>query len=187
MKSKTSINIHGLIISALFTALIVIGSFIKIPAPVVPFTLQFLFTNLAGLLLGKKFGSLSVGVYIVTGLLGIPVFTSGGGIGYIFSPTFGYLIGFFAGTYAAGKIVEDSKNKDVKTMLVASFVNLVIVYAFGMVYYYFIANFYLGTPLGVGTLFIYCFVLVVPGDILLCFLAAILAKRVRPILNRRRI
>ena len=53
-------------------------------------------------------------------------------------------------------------------------------YLFGMVYYGLISNFYLGTPIGLWPLFLYCFLLVVPGDIVLCILGAILAKRLRP-------
>lgn len=49
-----------LIYCSLFTALIAAGAFIKIPVPVVPFTLQYLFTMLAGLLLGSKRGTISV-------------------------------------------------------------------------------------------------------------------------------
>ena len=69
-------------------------------------------------------------------------------------------------------------------MLVANFIGLGIVYLFGMVYYYLISNFYLGTPIGLWPLFLYCFILVVPGDIVLCILGAILGKRLIPIMNR---
>ena len=53
-----------LIYCSLFTALIAAGAFIKIPVPVVPFTLQYLFTMLAGLLLGSKRGTISVVAYM---------------------------------------------------------------------------------------------------------------------------
>ena len=72
-----------LVLCAMFVALIAVGAFIKVPVPVVPFTLQFLFTMLAGLLLGPVNGALAVVVYIVLGLVGLPIFTQGGGPGYI--------------------------------------------------------------------------------------------------------
>lgn len=175
---------QNLIMSSLFTALIILGTFIKIPIPVVPFTLQFLFANLAALLLGSRYGSLSVLVYVILGLLGVPIFASGGGIAYIFHPTFGYLIGFIVGSYLAGRIIEKSERTGIKTLLSASFANLAVVYALGMQYYYFLANYYLNTPIGVGALMLYCFVLAVPGDILLCFLSAELARRLRPIVEK---
>mgnify|MGYP000532572099 CR=1 FL=1 len=55
----------GVIYCGLFTALIAVGAFIKIPIPVVPFTLQYLFTMLAGLLLGSRLGTVSVLSYML--------------------------------------------------------------------------------------------------------------------------
>jgi len=78
----------------MFVAMIVVGAFIKIPVPIVPFTLQFLFTMLAGILLGGKDGCRAVVIYIFLGLIGLPIFAEGGGFAYIFKPSFGYIIGF---------------------------------------------------------------------------------------------
>ena len=111
----------------LFTALIAAGAFIRIPVPVVPFTLQFLFTMLAGLLLGGRLGAISVGSYIVLGLIGLPVFASGGGIGYILTPTFGYLIGFCVGAFVTGKIANVQTVPSFKRILFANFIGLGIV------------------------------------------------------------
>ena len=65
----------GVIYCGLFTALIAVGAFIKIPIPVVPFTLQYLFTMLAGLLLGSRLGTVSVLSYMLLGLAGLPIFS----------------------------------------------------------------------------------------------------------------
>ena len=54
-----------LVFCSLFTALIAVGAFIKIPVPVVPFTLQYLFTMLAGLILGPRLGTISVTAYML--------------------------------------------------------------------------------------------------------------------------
>ena len=56
-----------LVLCSLFVALIAVGAFIKVPIPVVPFTLQLLFTMMAGLLLGGKLGCCAVGAYIFLG------------------------------------------------------------------------------------------------------------------------
>lgn len=172
------------ILCALFTALICVGAFIRIPIPVVPFTLQLLFTMLAGLLLGGRLGAISVCVYIVLGLAGVPVFTEGGGIGYIFKPTFGYIAGFAVASYVTGTIANKVKKPDYKRLLTANFVGLIIVYAMGMIHLYLISNLYLGSPLGLWPLFLYGFILAVPGDIVLCVLAAIIAKRMIPIIRK---
>ena len=184
MTSNKILNTRGLTLCALFAALIAVGAFIKVPVPVVPFTLQFLFTTLAGLLLGRKLGAISVAVYIAIGLLGVPVFAGGGGIGYIFQPTFGYIIGFLVGTYVTGYITEKSLNPSLKRLLFASFSGLGIVYLFGMVYYYFVANYYMNSPISVWSLILYCFLLAVPGDIAICFASAKISKRLIPIVKR---
>ena len=178
-KTKNLIN------CSLFTALIAIGAFIKIPVPVVPFTLQFLFTTLAGLLLGSRKGTISVVAYMLLGLAGLPIFSEGGGIWYIFKPSFGYIIGFCLGTFVTGLISERMKEKTVPRYLLANFIGLLIVYAAGIVYYYVICNYVIDTPIAVGPLFLYCFLLAVPGDICLCILAAILVKQAKPILHRQ--
>ena len=55
----------SMVYCGLFTALIAVGAFIKVPVPVVPFTLQYLFTMLAGLLLGAKRGAIAVLAYML--------------------------------------------------------------------------------------------------------------------------
>ena len=67
MKLKTK----EITLVSLFVALITIGSKITIPSPIVPFTLQWLFVALSGMLLGPKLGSLSMAVYTVLGLIGL--------------------------------------------------------------------------------------------------------------------
>lgn len=174
----------NLIFCALFVALIAAGAFIKIPVPLVPFTLQFLFTMLTGLLLGGKLGCIAVCVYIALGLLGVPIFTQGGGLNYIFQPTFGYIIGFAVGAYVTGTIANQVASPDMKRLLIANFLGLAVVYAFGMIYYYLISVLYLKSPIGLWSLFLYCFILAVPGDIVLCILGANLGKYLIPLKNR---
>ncbi len=82
--------------TALFVALIAVGAFIRVPLPNCPFTLQILFTTLAGIVLGSRLGAASVGIYIVLGLIGVPIFTSGGGPGYILA-TYLWLFNWFYG------------------------------------------------------------------------------------------
>ena len=175
------------ILCAMFTALIAAGAFIQIPIPAVPFTLQYLFTMLAGLLLGPKKGSLAAAVYICLGLAGLPIFAHGGGIEYIVQPSFGYLIGFAAGAFVTGVIAGRKTRPGYGRLLAANFTGLGIVYLFGMAYYYLISRFYLGSPIGLWPLFLYCFLLAVPGDILLCFAGAYLGRRLIPLIKEGRI
>ncbi len=175
---------NQMILCSLFAALIAVGAFLRIPIPVVPFTLQFLFTLLAGLLLGGRLGGISVCVYIFIGLLGLPVFTEGGGLAYVLKPTFGYIVGFAVGAYVTGKIAHQVQNPSYRRLLAASFSGLFFVYLFGMIHYYLISAFYLGDPIGLWPLFLYCFLMAVPGDIVLCILGSILGKRLIPIVRK---
>lgn len=178
------IGTQDMVLCGVFTTLIAVGAFIKVPVPVVPFTLQFLFTMLSCLLLGGRKGALSVGVYILLGLVGLPVFAEGGGFWYILKPSFGYLLGFMLAAYVTGRMVERRKKLLTGWVMAVNFLGLFIVYAAGMLYYYVICNYVIDSPIAVGPLFLYCFVLAVPGDICLCILAAVLTVRVKPVFDR---
>lgn len=182
-RGNTKFGARDLAVCALFTTLTAVGAYIKIPIPVLPFTLQFLFVLLAGLLLGSKKGAASVGVYVLLGLSGVPVFTEGGGFWYILKPSFGYLLGFILAAYVTGKLAEHMEGLAFWKLIGISLTGLLIVYGAGMVYYYAICNYVIHTPISVGTLFLYCFVLIVPGDIFLCVLSALLTKRIKPVLK----
>lgn len=97
----------------LFSALITIGGYIHIPLPFnpVPITLQTMFTYLAGSILGGYLGALSLLVYLLMGLAGLPIFSGGAsGFSVIIGPTGGYL-GFIVGAFVIGKLVETSKDR----------------------------------------------------------------------------
>ena len=166
VSKQTRITTRQLTMTALFVALIAVGAFIRVPLPNCPFTLQI------------RLGAASVGIYIVLGLIGVPIFTSGGGPGYILQPTFGYLIGFMVGAYVVGRIAESMDTLSFKRLLVGSILNLLIVYGLGMIYLYFIMNLYLGKPIGVEAVIITCFLIPVGPDIFLCAVAASLGKRI---------
>lgn len=120
-KIGRKITTKDMIMCALFTALIAVGAFIKVPVPVVPFTLQFLFTMLAGLIMGGRLGAISVGLYAVLGLVGLPIFAEGGGIWYVLKPSFGYIIGFALGSLVTGLMVEKQKNLTMGRLLGGEF------------------------------------------------------------------
>ena len=182
MKKKRYTTIN-LVMCAVFTALIAVGAYIRIPLPAVPMTLQVFFVVLASLLLGGRIGGASALSYMMIGLAGIPIFTEGGGFGYVFKPSFGYIIGFVIGAYVIGKIARKKKSPGYKRLLAASFAGLFVIYFVGMTYVYLIKNMYLGEQMGLWPLFLYCFLLTIPGDILSCFICALIAKRMIPVVS----
>lgn len=92
----------------LFAALTAVGAIFSIPlGGAVPFTLQLMFTLLAGALLGSRLGALSQLSYLLMGFVGLPVFSMRrAGIGMLFGPTGGFLVGFVLGAYVTGLLVE---------------------------------------------------------------------------------
>jgi biotin transport system substrate-specific component len=171
---------------ALFAALTAIGAFIKIPLPYVPFTLQILFVFLAGSLLGSKKGMLSQLAYVGIGLAGLPVFTQGGGVGYFLQPSFGYLLGYIAGAFVVGWILERINNPKTYHFILSHFAGLFVVYLIGVPYIYVALNFWMGIPSSWGYVLMIGFVYAIAGDILISIVAGVLAKRLFPIFHNYR-
>lgn len=184
MKFKT----RDMILIALFAALTAIGAFIKIYNPfnpLVPFTLQFLFCAYAGALLGSRLGFYSQILYVGIGLLGIPVFTKGGGIGYIFQPTFGYLLGFIFCTFIIGKLTEKLEKITFLKIFIPVITGLVAVYAVGVSYLYIIVKYYLNKEAFTFKAAVMAgFTPYILPDIMLSILITITCIKVIPVLRR---
>jgi biotin transport system substrate-specific component len=126
-----------LVLSALFTALIAVGSYLAIPFVPVPLVLANFFALLAGLLLGPLYGGLAVLLYLVLGALGLPVFSGGsGGLGHFAGPTGGFLLGYLLAAVVAGLTAHGPKGLD-KTpgllrLALAGLLGLVALYALGL-------------------------------------------------------
>lgn len=169
---------------AMFASLTAVGAFIKIPLPIVPFTLQYFFCALGAMILGSKKGALSQSLYVLMGLIGIPIFTQGGGIQYIFNLTFGYLIGFILGAFVIGKIAENTKKITNIKILIACILGLIIIYLFGVIHMYIIYNFYLGEVVGIWKIINIGILAFLPGDLLLSLMISIVGVKVIPVLRR---
>lgn len=178
LATKRKITTKQLVLCALFTALTAIGAFIQIPVPYMDyFTLQFLFVTLAGMLLGPQLGGIAISSYVIMGLFGIPIFAAGGGIQYIFRPSFGYLIGFIATAFVVGLLCKKLKNPTFKNYLSTALIGMVITYAIGFTYKYFMLNLYMHEPTAIWTIIVASLPLDIPGDTILCVLASLLAAR----------
>jgi len=172
MKSK------DMIMCSFFTVLIVVGAFVRLPILVIPFTLQTLFVLLSAMLLGKK-AAISSFVYMLLGLVGLPIFSEGGGIWYIAKPTFGYIIGFILGSFVTGLIVEKMKKKSFSKLFVAGIIGLVCIYVVGMAYFAGVTKIVLGNEIDIIYILKYGLLATLPGDLVLCVLAVVIGKKVR--------
>lgn len=118
--------------------MIAICSQISIPTVPVPFTLQTLCVFVAAAMLGWKRGTISVLIYILLGLIGVPVFQGfSGGIDLIFSPSFGYILGFVLTSLVIGLSTKFFGNKIIP--LAASMViGMILCYTVGTVWFMFV-------------------------------------------------
>jgi len=95
--------------SATFIALIAAGSWIAIPFFPVPLTLQTLFVLLSGVVM-KRYAVIPAGLYVLLGAMNLPVFHNGtAGIGVLFGPTGGFLIGFIPAALVCGLCYESRR------------------------------------------------------------------------------
>ncbi|MGL5042548.1 MAG: biotin transporter BioY [Culicoidibacterales bacterium] len=171
---KLAITTKELTYTALFTALISIGAFIKIPLPFTPFTLQPIFILLSSLLLGKKLGILAVSSYVIIGLIGFPIFAAGGGLGYVFQPSFGYLLGFILCAFIIGTLDEKIKHKSFWIYLLFCIIGTISIYAIGLPYLYIVLTKYLHITVSTKD-FLYTYTLfLIPKDLISCIFVAFL-------------
>ena len=168
----------NLIMTAMFSVLITVGAFLKIPLFSIPITCQSIFVLLAGLVLGAKRGAVSVLLYIVLGLLGLPVFSGGGGIMYVLQPTFGFLLGFCASAFLFGYFCEKRKIYQ-KNIFLLSLLSMIPMYIIGTAYYMLLMNFYFKESAGLLTTLYYCVLVFIPGDILKCIFTSVVALKIR--------
>ena len=173
MKNKT----HMMILAALFAALTAVGAFIRFPLGAMSVTLQFMFTAMAGVLLGAKWGAVSQTVYVVLGLVGLPVFTMGGGIGYVMQPSFGFLLGLIPTAWVIGRLTE--KENGHWRIALACLAGLAVLYLIGLPYMYLIMKLYLHKSITVWTAVKAGMLVYLPGDAIKIALTVLLYKPLR--------
>ncbi len=162
--------------ASLMAALIAAGAFIAIPIGPVPIVLQNMFVLLAGLLLGSRWGLAAVGVYLLAGACGFPVFAGGtGGIGRFAGPTGGYLIGYLPAVFVVGIMARYEKTLwDITGMIFGT----CIIYFTGVSWLQMITGMAFSKALVVG---MYPFLV---GDFLKIAAAAAIAKTIRPVIRK---
>ena len=182
MKSKVKHIAKDIAECAIFVALMAVCTlFIQIPFYPVPLTFQTVISILAGLLLGRKKGAVSMACYCLMGLIGVPVFSGfSGGIYTVLKPTFGYILGFIVSAYVAGLI--SGKGSGLTRYFLGAFVAFLADYVFGISYFAVIWNFWLKMP-DLGHYIVLYNLLYMPKDLILSMLAAYLAYKVVPLIR----
>jgi len=186
-----------LIFVPLFAALIAVSGFIAFPLPgtPVPIVLQNMMPILASGLLGGLYGTASTVLFLIAGLLGLPVFSgSRGGLAHLLGPTGGFLIGYLAAAAfliiffrkPGAKdlaLVSSGKNNSIKLInylkiIAASFSGFALIYVFG------IARFMQLTNRGLFESLSLACIPYLPGDFIKAILVSALIYKLRPVTAR---
>lgn len=105
-------HLQKLVLAALIAALTAAGAYMAIPIGPVPIVLQSLFVLLSGLVLGSRWAAASMAIYLLAGIIGLPVFAGGsGGLAKLLGPTGGYLVGFPLAAFLIGLVAERSHGR----------------------------------------------------------------------------
>ncbi|XOB40243.1 MAG: biotin transporter BioY [Candidatus Nealsonbacteria bacterium] len=166
IKDKVLVLAKDIVLVLGFAILTGISAKLKIEISLVPLTMQTVVVLLSGALLGQKKGAASQLTYLMAGLIGLPWFSRGGGLIYILSPTFGYILGFVLAAYLTGGLVEKGWNRNTTTAVLIMLAGNIVIYIPGLLW---LARFVgISKILTVG---LYPFIL---GDTLKIFLAGLI-------------
>ena len=171
-------KLRMVVLTSLMAALTSVGAYIYVPIGPVPIVLSTLFVILSGLLLGSRWGPTSMALYLLVGVIGIPVFAGGkGGFAHFLGPTGGYLFGYLLASWVTGFISERPHGLTILDIL-AVIVGSLSIYAPGVLWLKMVTQMSWQKTLIAGVL---PFLI---GDAIKASVAVILARSVRPMLNR---
>lgn len=176
---RQKINTVDIALIAMFSAILAVCAWISIPVAV-PFTLQTFGVFLAVGVLGGKRGTLAVLVYILMGMIGIPVFAGfSGGIGCLLGSTGGYISGFLFSAMLMW-LMERLLGKKKGVLLLSMILGLLVCYLFGTIW--FMVVYARGTgAIGVGTALAWCVIPYLIPDGIKIGLAFVLSMRLKQV------
>ncbi|MGY4707662.1 biotin transporter BioY [Candidatus Bipolaricaulota sp. J31] len=164
--TRTAYNAAVILAGSLLTALAARFS-LSLPFSPVPITGQTFAVLLVGALLGRYRGALSMGLYLLWGVLGLPVFAGGtGGLARLMGPTGGYLLGFVAAAWTTGFLAQRGWDRRTWSCILAMALGNLVIYLFGLPWLAFFVGVERAIPLGLLPF--------LPGDAVKLALAAAL-------------
>ena len=173
MKEKSRNKIYMLVMCAVFAALTAVLAQIQIPLAMVPINLALFSVYLSGILLGAKYGSISMLLYVLIGAIGVPVFAGlNGGAGVLFGKTGGYIIGYIVTSFLVGLLSKYFGYNFFKLLAIMT-IGTISCYIIGTLWFMFL------TKINLWVSLMYCVFPFILGDVLKMILAASLAIRLK--------
>jgi len=174
IQSLSFVQVREIPFIGLFAALTAVCGYIEIPLPLVPITAQTLAVMLAGSVLSPRPAFLSMVLFLLLGIVGLPVYAGGvSGIGIFFGPTGGFLMSWPIAVFVMAHLVKRLNPNFISIFLVNILGGIVIVYGIGVPYLARIAHLDLISALAVGALPF------IPGDLIKAFISATIALSIR--------
>ena len=112
--------------------ILIISAKIKVDLYPVPMTLQPLAVLMIGMLFGRNLAIATIGLYILQGIAGFPVFAYGGGLLYLFGPTGGFIVGFFIAGLVLGELADRGWGRNILSSIFCMMLGMFIIYFFGI-------------------------------------------------------
>ncbi len=112
--------------------ILIISAKIKVDLYPVPMTLQPLAVLMIGMLFGRNLATATIGLYILEGIAGLPVFAYGGGLLYLFGPTGGFIVGFFIAGLVLGELADRGWGRNILSSIFCMMLGMFIIYFFGI-------------------------------------------------------
>lgn len=136
-----------MVLVALFSTLTWIGAYLRIDIiPPVPFTLQNLMVMMAGVILGPRYAPLSQLVYLFLGLVGVPVFSQGGGLSYVLRPGFAFILGFVGAAAVVGALSSLVRKPTFLRCFAITLTGMIVIYLVALPYLYLLNHLVLNEP-----------------------------------------
>lgn len=178
MEKKKFLTVQDMVLIAVFTALTAVCSLVQIPAGPIPFTLQTFAVFTTGGLLGSKKGTIAIIIYILLGVIGIPVFAGGkSGPGVIVGPTGGYITGFIFTIIIIGMITKIFRKNKTWLNITMTFISMVlgdlVCFVIGTIQFMAVMETSLEVALG------YCVIPFIIPDLIKMAVAVVVVNRVK--------
>lgn len=162
--TRSHARLKNMVFVALMAAFLCIFSPISIPLPLVPITLQTFAVFVVSALLGWKKGTIAVFLYLLVGLIGMPVFSGWtGGFSSFATPSSGYIIGFLFTALITGFFIDSFSNR-LWMYPVAMIGGLAVCYLFGTIWFLIYMNVWMATPYTLWQALLVCVVPFLIGD-----------------------